>query len=42
MIDTMNAVVLREPGKYGIEQVPIPECPECGILLKVIACGLCG
>ena len=28
--------------QFGLENVPIPEIPEGGMLLKVKACGLCG
>ena len=42
MTDKMKAVVLRAPGEYGMESVPFPVCPKKGILLKVLACGLCG
>jgi L-iditol 2-dehydrogenase len=38
----MKAVVIEAPGDYGIQSVPKPDCPEEGVLLKVIACGLCG
>jgi L-iditol 2-dehydrogenase len=27
---------------FSVEDAPIPECPEGGLLLKVHACGLCG
>ena len=40
--DTMRAVVVRAPMRYGIERVPIPNAPPGGLLLKVVACGLCG
>ncbi len=40
--EKMNAVVVRAPMEFGVEQVPVPECPEEGMLLKVLACGLCG
>lgn len=39
---TMRAVVVEEPGKYGIQKVPIPETPKGGILVRVLACALCG
>lgn len=42
MKETMNAVILRAPGDYVYERVEKPECPDDGILLKVINCGLCG
>ena len=38
----MKAVVVRAPMLFGLEDVPIPEIPEGGMLLKVKACGLCG
>jgi L-iditol 2-dehydrogenase len=27
---------------FGVEEVPVPEPPRGGLLLKVLACGLCG
>lgn len=39
---TMNALVLRGPMDHDIEEVAIPACPPGGMLVKVIACGLCG
>ena len=38
----MKAVVVRAPMQFGVEDVPIPEVPKSGMLLKVKACGLCG
>lgn len=38
----MKALVVRTPGDYGIEEVPVPDVPEGGLLLRVRACGLCG
>jgi L-iditol 2-dehydrogenase len=38
----MKAVVVRAPMQFDVEEVPLPEVPESGILLKVKACGLCG
>ncbi|MDD4495607.1 MAG: zinc-binding dehydrogenase [Eubacteriales bacterium] len=38
----MKALVLEGPMQYDIQEVPIPDCPDGGMLLKVIACGLCG
>lgn len=38
----MRAVVVKAPGDYGVERVPAPDPPEGGLLLKVLACGLCG
>jgi len=40
--ETMKAVVVRAPMEFDVEDVPVPECPEGGFLLKVVACGLCG
>ncbi len=42
MNGTMKAVVVRAPMQFAVEEVPIPQCPERGFLLKVVACGLCG
>lgn len=42
MDNTMKAVVVRNPMEYGIEDVPKAKCGERGILVKVLACGLCG
>jgi len=38
----MKAIVVRAPGDYGIEEVPVPKVPDGGLLLRVQACGLCG
>jgi L-iditol 2-dehydrogenase len=40
--DTMNALVVRAPMDFAIEAVPVPAVPAGGMLLRVIACGLCG
>ena len=40
--ETMKAVVVRAPMEFSVEEVPVPEAPERGLLLKVSACGLCG
>ncbi|RKX72971.1 MAG: hypothetical protein DRP60_12745 [Spirochaetes bacterium] len=42
MADTMRAVVVRAPMEFAVEDVPVPEIPQGGLLLKVLACGLCG
>ncbi len=42
MNKTMQALVVRAPMEYGIEESPVPQCPERGLLIKVIGCGLCG
>ncbi len=38
----MRAVVVTAPGDWSLEEVPVPDCPEGGLLLAVEACGLCG
>lgn len=40
--EMMKAVVIRAPMQFAVEEVPIPKVPSGGLLLKVIACGLCG
>ena len=42
MENMMKAVVVRAPMEFDVEDVPVPEVPEGGLLLKVHACGLCG
>lgn len=39
---TMKAVVVKAPTDFAVTDVPVPACPEEGLLLKVNACGLCG
>lgn len=38
----MKAVVVRAPMQFNVEDVPTPDVPKRGLLLKVHACGLCG
>lgn len=38
----MKAAVVYAPMDFRVEQVPMPEAADEGLLLKVIACGLCG
>lgn len=38
----MKAVVFRGPGKIACEEVPYPDLPPDGVILKVTACGICG
>lgn len=38
----MKAVIINAPGDYGIYEVEKPVCPEGGMLVKVLAVGLCG
>jgi L-iditol 2-dehydrogenase len=42
MSDLMKALVIDAPGDYEVKMVQQPESPPKGILLKVLACGLCG
>ena len=41
-MEKMHAVVLYAPGDYRYTQVDKPTCNKNGILVKVMACGLCG
>lgn len=38
---TMKALVARGPGKYALEEIPVPVPGENDILVKVEACGIC-
>ena len=38
----MKAALMYGPGDVRIEDIPRPKCPEGGLILKVMACGLCG
>ncbi len=38
----MKAAILRGPKQITVEEIPMPQVPDDGILLKVAACGLCG
>ena len=38
----MKAVVIKSPGVYSVEQVPVPHPSEGEVLLKIEACALCG
>ncbi|GFI36140.1 alcohol dehydrogenase catalytic domain-containing protein [Lachnospiraceae bacterium 50-23] len=38
----MKAAVFKAVERIEIEERPVPECPEDGILVKVAACGICG
>ena len=42
MNKTMKAVIVRAPMDFSVENVPVPTVPSGGLLLKVLACGLCG
>ena len=38
----MRAVLVRAPMDFGVVEVETPACPPDGLLLRVLACGLCG
>jgi L-iditol 2-dehydrogenase len=38
----MECAVFRGPENMAIERLPIPECPDGGALVRVMACGICG
>lgn len=38
----MKAAVLKSPGVLQLEDLPTPECPAGGALLKIEACAVCG
>ena len=38
----MKAVVYRGPGQIACEEMPDPQLPPDGLILKVTACGICG
>ncbi|MEN8228210.1 MAG: alcohol dehydrogenase catalytic domain-containing protein [Bacteroidota bacterium] len=38
----MNTLVVRAPMDFGIEKKEVPLTPSGGLLLKILACGLCG
>lgn len=38
----MKAAVFKDVEQIVLEERPIPECPEDGLLIKVHACGICG
>ena len=42
MTGTMNAVVYRDVEQLELCRLPIPECPNDGLLVKIYACGICG
>ena len=39
---TMRAGVYREKGIVRVEEVPVPQVKEGEVLIKVVACGVCG
>ena len=38
----MRAAIWNGPGNMDVGTAPDPECPEDGVLLRVLACGVCG
>ena len=38
----MKAAFLTAPRTFEVRDVPDPDCPEDGLLLKVVTCGVCG
>jgi L-iditol 2-dehydrogenase len=38
----MRAAIWEGPGQMALGTVPDPTCPADGVLLKVLACGICG
>ena len=38
----MRAAIWKGPGSMEIGTAPDPACPEDGVLLRVLACGVCG
>ena len=40
--DCMLAAVFNGGDSFEVKEVPKPECPRDGVLLKVHACGMCG
>jgi L-iditol 2-dehydrogenase len=38
----MKALLLSEPGKLGVTDMPVPDISEEDILVRVRACGICG
>lgn len=41
MNTVMKAAVLEKPGSLKITEVPVPQCPPDGVLIRIQACGLC-
>lgn len=38
----MRAAIWNGPGEMSIDSAPDPTCPDDGVLLRVVACGICG
>jgi len=41
-VETMRAAVLLEPGRFEVQEVPIPVVGPDDVLIKVDRCGICG
>lgn len=39
---SMKAIVLHDVMSWSVDEVPVPEVPHGGMLVRVQACGLCG
>lgn len=37
----MKAAILVKPGQLEIRKIPVPACPAGGVLVKIMACGIC-
>ena len=42
MSEMMKAAVMHGPSDIRYEDVEKPSCPEDGVILKIMAVGLCG
>lgn len=42
MKGNMKAAVFKDIENIALEERPVPDCPQDGILIKVYACGICG
>ncbi|MBC8610729.1 alcohol dehydrogenase catalytic domain-containing protein [Massilimaliae timonensis] len=42
MKGVMKAAVFEKPETIVVKEIPIPECPDDGVLIRVEACGICG
>ncbi|MDR1611576.1 MAG: alcohol dehydrogenase catalytic domain-containing protein [Planctomycetota bacterium] len=42
MPETMKALVVRGPGDYRLEEIPVPACGGDDVVIKVMASGICG
>lgn len=38
----MRAAVFKGKGLIEVEEVPMPKCGETDVIVKVMACGICG